>query len=348
MIAEHTTRPSISVIVPVYNGGQNFSICLSCLSVLVPAPLEVIVVDDCSNDGSGQLAAERGFSIQHTVARCGPARARNLGARLAQGEILFFVDADVALAPDAIDRLTGAFMWDPAPAAVFGSYDDAPAAPNFLSQYKNLLHHYVHQTAREDASTFWAGCGAIRRDVFLGLGGFAESYREPSIEDIELGYRLMRAGYHIRLLKALQAKHLKRWTVRSLLQSDIKQRALPWSELILSTGGLVDDLNTGWSGRLSVAATFGMVAALVLGVLWPPMLALAAGLAAALLALNWPLYMFFLRKRGGRFALAAIPWHWLYFLYSGLAFALAGGRHVLKVPGRRRERSRTGDGSGAE
>lgn len=114
-------------------------------------------------------------------------------------------------------------------AALIGSYDDAPGATNFLSQYRNLLHHYVHQTGNEEASTFWGACGAVRREVFLAMGGFDESYRQASIEDIELGYRLKRAGLKILLCKALQVKHLKRWEAGSLLKADFCYRALPWT-----------------------------------------------------------------------------------------------------------------------
>jgi GT2 family glycosyltransferase len=341
--------PTLSVIIPVYNGGQSFRICLASLTALLPSPHEIIVVDDCSADGSGQVAAESSARAVRTLARSGPAQARNLGARLASGDVLFFVDADVALACDAIALLTAVFRQEPDVAAVFGSYDDAPAAPNFLSQYKNLLHHYVHQNAREDASTFWAGCGAVRRDVFLGLGGFAERYREPSVEDIELGCRLKHAGYSIRLLKTLQAKHLKRWSALSLLRSDIMQRALPWSELILRDGRFVDDLNTGRSGRLSVALACGTVGCMAAALLALGRSGAATALASATAALgvlsvllNWQLYRFFGRQRGLRFALCAVPWYWLYHLYSGLAFAIAAVRHVVRSVRQRDAGSTTG------
>lgn len=215
-----------------------------------------------------------------------------------------------------------AFRREPDLAAVFGSYDDAPAATNFLSQYKNLFHHYVHQTACEEASTFFGACGAIRREVFLALEGYDKCYCEPAIEDIELGYRLKQAGHRIRLCKALQVKHLKRWGVVSLFKSDFFHRALPWIELILRDRRLINDLNLRLSSRVSVMLTYVFLGALVGACWWPGSLAVAGMLSLSLLALNAPLYRFFQRKRGLRFALQTIPWHWFYYFYSGLAFAI--------------------------
>jgi hypothetical protein len=244
--------------------------------------------------------------------------------------VLFFVDSDVVIPGDSVDKVRRSFLADPELRAVFGSYDDAPDARDFLSQYKNLLHHYVHQQGSPDASTFWAGCGAIRRDVFLSLGGFDESYATPSIEDIELGYRLRSAGCRILLRKDLQAKHLKRWTAASLLRSDFAQRALPWSRLILGGGGWVRDLNVSQASRICVFSAWIMVVALALAWVRPGLLALAAACGLLLLGVNLRLYHFFWRHRSGLFAIGAILWHWLYFLYSGLAFALAALERLLR------------------
>ncbi len=325
-----SAKPAISVIIPVHNGGVNFRRCLSGLAAAVPPPSEIIVVADGGTDGSWRLAEEFDTQVLRMPVPEGPARARNLGARTAQGDLLFFIDADVALPPDAIGQVVDAFEREPELTAVFGSYDDAPAATNFLSQYKNLLHHYVHQTAREEASTFWGACGAIRREVFLALGGFDERYRQPSIEDIELGYRLKRAGHRIKLCKALQVKHLKRWGVVSLVKSDFFHRALPWTELILRDRRFINDLNLRLSGRVSVMLTYGLLGALVGAWWWPGSLALAGALILALLALNAPLYRFFQRKRGLAFAIQTIPWYWFYYFYSGLAFAIGIVRYLFR------------------
>jgi GT2 family glycosyltransferase len=266
-----------------------------------------------------------------TPSRRGPAYARNLGAQQAEGEVLLFLDADVSAPPDIIGQVGAAFASEPGLSALFGSYDDAPAATDFPSQYRNLLHHYVHQTSQEEAFTFWTGCGAIRRQVFLDLGGFDEArYRAPSIEDIELGYRLAHAGHRVRLVKHIQVKHLKHWSRLEMVRCDFEQRALPWSRLILHHRRLANDLNIGWSSRLSVLAAGGLMASIAGAFFRPPFLALAGGFAIALIALNWRLYRFFAQARGTIFSVRAMPWHWLYFLTSGLAFCLALGENLLK------------------
>lgn len=326
----YTDAIAVSVIIPVYNGGESFRRCLSALANTIPSPLEIIVVADGDTDGSWLVAREFGVQVVRTNTRSGPAVARNLGACFAQGEVLFFVDADVVVRSDAIGQVVSTFEQEPDLAALIGSYDDAPAATNFLSQYRNLLHHYVHQTAREEASTFWGACGAVRREVFLEVEGFDDTYRQASIEDIELGYRLKQAGYRIRLNKALQVKHLKRWEMGSLLKADFYYRALPWTELICRNRSLINDLNLQVSNRLSVILVFGLLSAVIAAYWWSGFLAVALGICLALLFLNLPVYYFFWRKRGMRFALQVIPWHWFYYFYSGLAFIVGIVRYQLQ------------------
>lgn len=324
-----SARTAISIIVPVYNGGQSWTRVLDALAALDPAPDEILIVDDGSTDDSAPRARERGLTVLQTPApRSGPAIARNLGARHARGDILFFLDADILVYPDAVARVLAALM-DENVSAVFGSYDDAPDDPALLSQYKNLQHHYVHQHSARQATTFWAGCGAIRRDVFLECGGFDETYARPSIEDIELGYRLTRAGKKILLTPDLQVKHLKRWTLRAWLASDICDRALPWSELLARQTNVPRDLNLNaasrWSALLCWLGVFCFFAAFFSPALW----LVVAGCLVALVALNFDFYRFLYKKRGAWFALRAAPLHWLYFLYSSAVFGYVQLKHKL-------------------
>jgi GT2 family glycosyltransferase len=324
------TNLSISIITPVHNGGDNFRQYLSSLKQFAPPETETIVVAD-GDEESGDLARVDGMRVLEIINAGGPAKARNLGAKAATGDILFFLDADVTISEETIERVNRIFTREPDLAACIGSYDDSPGASNFLSQYKNLLHHYTHQTGNEEASTFWGACGAIRRDIFLKIGGFDENYRLPCVEDIELGYRLKQAEYKIKLCKDIQVKHLKRWGVFSLLRADFFYRAIPWTALILSHRQLNNDLNLQWSSRMSVVLAYTLLGALVAAWWWTGALFIAAAAIALLLIINYPVYQFFNRKRGMVFAIATIPWHWLYYLYSGLAFAIGIIRHTFNA-----------------
>jgi len=333
--------PQLSVVVPVRNGGLQLSRCLESLRVSEYTSFEVIVADDCSTDNTRQIIERYRARYLRMPQRVGPAGARNLGARHALGAIVVFVDADVVVPPDALGLIAQEFDRDPELAALFGSYDESPAWGSFLSQYKNLMHHYVHQISREQAVTFWAGCGAIRKDVFEQFGGFdAQRYRHASIEDIELGSRLASAGRKIRLNKQLQVKHLKKWTLRGLLRADILYRAIPWTRLIFETRNLPRDLNLTYASRISAGLTgllFLCIVALPFALVghlpWIGVRALGialAGMIAALLVLNWKVYAFFGRKRGWGFAAAAVAVHWFYYVSSGAVFLFCGAVHLAR------------------
>ena len=321
---------TVSVIIPVHNGGDKFRRCLLSVKALRTPPEEVIVVADGNSDGSWKLAEEFDMRVLKRPVSGGPARARNMGAHHAKGDILFFIDADVTIPEDAIEQVVNAFQNDPDLDALIGSYDDEPFESNFLSQYKNLLHHYVHQNSNKEASTFWGACGAIRRDVFLKMNGFDKTYRRPSIEDIELGYRLKQSDYKIHLITHIQVKHLKHWGILSLLKADFFYRALPWTDLILNKGRFIDDLNLKLSSRISVMAVFVLSLTLIgsMFTLW--LLIPTVFLLVLLIGLNWDLYRFFKDKRGLSFAVKTIPWHWFYFFYSGLAFAIGYVKYQTK------------------
>jgi glycosyltransferase involved in cell wall biosynthesis len=263
------TLPTVSVVIPAYNSAAQLQLCLEALALNTSAPLEVIVVDDGSTDSSREIAARFGVTSLTTGGRRGPAYARNLGARAAVGDVLFFLDSDVCADRDSLDIVRANFSTDPELDALIGSYDSDPSSPDFLSQYRNLMHAFVHQTGAELASTFWSGCGAIRRAVFLEHSGFDESYGRPAIEDIELGYRLIRAKRKIVLDRTLQVKHLKRWTFWGLVKTDVLDRGIPWTELILRDGVMPNDLNVQLSQRISVALVFVLLALSgVMAVLW--------------------------------------------------------------------------------
>ncbi len=310
----------ISVIIPVWNSSTTLVLCLEALRRSSIQPDELIVVDDGSEDNSAAVARAAGAEVLHTAKRSGPAAARNLGVSAATGDLVIFLDADITVHEDTLERLVGRFTRDATLDAVVGSYDDQPAAPGVVAQYKNLLHHYTHQNARAEAETFWSACGACRREVFLAVGGFDQSYGRPCIEDIEFGYRLRSAGYRIALDRSIQIKHLKHYRLAGMLRSDIFDRALPWTRLILRTRRMPNDLNLSLAQR--AAAALVVLGALALP-FCPGPFAIAAVAAVAVIgpvALNYRFFGFLARCRGLLFMLQTVPLHLLYYLYSVAAF----------------------------
>jgi hypothetical protein len=242
----------------------------------------------------------------------GPAEARNDAAREATGSVLVFVDADVVVHADALARLRTAFDVDPGLTAVFGSYDDGPSSPAVISQFRNLLHHQVHQTCPGEAGTFWAGLGAVRREAFLAVGGFdVDRYKVPSIEDIELGVRLVAAGGRIELHPKVQGTHLKHWTFWNMVRTDFLLRGIPWIELMLERRSAPTTLNLSPRERASTVLTVVMLPVVALRRPRP-----LAALFLTLLTINAGFYWTLIRRMGVIRALVGIGLHALHRLVA--------------------------------
>lgn len=334
--------PTISVVIPVLNGAESLKRCLEALKNSRTPALEHIVVDDGSSDNSREIAEAWGAVVLRTQGDAGPAAARNLGARRARGELLLFVDSDVCVRPDTLTRIQSRFAADPGIDALLGSYDDEPPAPGFVSQYKNLQHHYVHQRGRTDAATFWSGCGAIRAGVFQAAGGFSEAYARPCVEDIELGYRLRAAQRRIVLDPAIQVTHLKRYRLTTLWRSDIFDRALPWTQLILRSRNLPNDLNLASDQRVCGVLVVSGVALIPVCLATAAPVALAGLPLAVAILLNRDFCRFLSHKRGWFFAVRSIPLQLAYYLYSAGAFATGLALYLLAWPRRDRQEHTAG------
>ena len=295
------------------------------LAVVVPATDAPPTLDRCVAAIRGSTLPPDELAVQRSPAGAGPGLARNIGVAATRSELIVFVDADVVVHPDALARIESAFRDDPQLGALFGSYDDRPAAPGAVSRFRNLLHHHVHTTSAGPAETFWAGLGAVRRDAFDAVGGFdARRFPVASIEDIDLGMRLGVAGTPIRLDASIRGTHLKRWSLAAMVRTDLLRRGVPWARLLLETQRPSRSLNLSPRHRASAVAAFGLAAA---GVARRP---LAGGLAAvAIVALNRRFYGL-LRRRGG-FALAAagLPLHVVHHLTATAALGLAALEHAV-------------------
>jgi hypothetical protein len=316
--------PTLTAIVPASDAPATLGRCVAAIRDAADPPEEVIAVTE--------------------PAGIGPAAARNAGAATSNGQILVFVDADVIVHEDAFTRLRQAFASDPGLTAVFGSYDADPEAGDTVSTFRNLLHHHVHQAGAGPAATFWTGLGAVRREAFEEVGGFDEElFSEPraSVEDIDLGLRLVARGARAELDPRVQGTHLKQWTLSEMVKVDFARRGMPWVALLLrnrnggrtvqAEGGMPQPgsvLNLGWSHRLSALACLVGAMAVLMRRPWVAVLS-----AVALLGLNRPFYALLGRRLGMRGMVAGVGLHAVHHL-TAVSSAPAGA--VLYLQWRQR------------
>jgi hypothetical protein len=297
---------TLSVIIPATDQPQSLERAVRAIEGANFPPEQVIIVDQPAGIVSSA--------------------ARNIGAKQAEEEILVFVDADVEVHANAFERIRAAFDEHPELSAVFGAYDDEPDGGSVVSDFRNLLHHHVHHEGMGPASTFWTGLGAIRRTAFLELGGFDETV--AWIRDIELGMRLRGTGGAILLDPSIQGKHLKHWTLSSMVETDLLRRGVPWLRLVLEGRADPTSLNLSWRHRVGTGASVLLVTSIARR---RPRLATAA--LAVLAVVDGRFYALLLRRGGPKMLAAGLPLHVLHRLTAVAAVPIALAEHVVEGRG---------------
>jgi GT2 family glycosyltransferase len=314
--------PPLGIVVTAHRYGPMLVECLDGVARLDPPPVQVVVAIDGRCPQITDTARGRGFEVVEFENALGVSAARNAGAARVGAPFVAFLDSDVVPKVDFVLKAFAALRSQPGAVAAMGSYDDSPAAPGVVSRYRNLLHHFTHQHGNREAQTFWAACGICDAEVFRSEGGYDERYALPSIEDIELGYRLRRAGHRIALDPTWQIKHLKKWTWRDLVFTDIGRRAIPWTLLLLREGRLDNDLNIDTRSRRSALMVVGALASLPASFVSLWFLSIPLACLGSAIFLNRRFYRFLAQKGGWAFAAGAIPLHLFYFLAATIGWVL--------------------------
>ena len=320
-------RPQLSIVVPVFNGASTLGACLRAL-LSAPGPLrEIIMVDDASQDNSVKIAKELGIYPIVFHANRGCTDARNEGVKHARAPILVFVDCDVVIHSDALERVAKFFSENQDHTAIFGSYDATPAAPQFVSQYRNLLHHFTHQSETSKAETFWTGLGAVRRSAFDQIGGFRREY--GPIEDVAFGLELVDSGFRIALDPRLLGTHLKRWTLYSMIKTDIFDRAVPWATMVLNRRRFTNALNTSTPHKISVISTMLFPVSLAASLQFPYLWVVTAVCLLIMAATNARIIKHYIEERGLLFGIGVIPLQFIHQLCAGIGFGIAAAKHAI-------------------
>jgi glycosyltransferase involved in cell wall biosynthesis len=191
--------------------------------------MEVIIVDDCSTDDTVEIVKKYPVRVIELEKNVGPAKARNIGAREAKGDIIFFLDADVIVLDGTIQEVKDYFDKNPAANCVIGICATEPLNKGFVPAYMAMFE-YIHLigTPENKVSVFAPRCGALRRDFFLKIGGYNESYKGADVEDFELARRINRTDCII-LNQKIRVRH-QFATFQQAIKNYFK-RAVMWVHL---------------------------------------------------------------------------------------------------------------------
>lgn len=314
-------NPLVTVIVPNYNYASTLGRCLQGIRAQTYSPLEILVADDCSTDNSVAVAESMGVSVISTPRNSGQAVARNLGAAHANGEILFFVDSDLVLEPDAVANAVAILEGDPKIGAICGIEDPVPLIRDkMLKEYRALQYHYWSLTPDGVVSFLFSAMFAIRADVFAAVGPFDPRLRWS--EEVEFGHRLNVHGYEVRLTADMGGRHDPDATLRGLLRK-LFHRGRVRVPLYARKREFARGFETAsriWSSLAAFFAVPAVALPIAFGWAWTavPVLLLAISIAA-----DGGMYKFVLAERGPIFSVYYASVHFLVNL-TITAAAIAG------------------------
>lgn len=269
-----SNHPSVSVIVPCHNAEKTLGACLDSIYSQTFQIHEVIVVDDSSSDQSIGIARSypRGNGppcrlIENTVNR-GVSFTRNAGVAASTGEILFFLDSDEALAPDAVANavalLADGYDFVHGIIAPEPLFDDGP-----IEWYRTLHAYWWRKRGLGQVRTAFFAQAAMPRSVFDAVGPFDESLRDS--EDLEYSDRLA-PGRRILLTDRVVARHDEVDRLGPLLSEQFRR-----AQLLVPTV-----LAAKRKGRASLTANRPLgIAAVGLGLLTAPLALLGPAWLAA-------------------------------------------------------------------
>ncbi|MBB5828516.1 glycosyltransferase family 2 protein [Micromonospora carbonacea] len=286
----------VSVVIPNYNYEKTLGACLDAVFAQTHRPYEVIVVDDGSTDRSRDIAARYPCRVVDGGGNRGVSAARNIGARAATGDILFFVDSDVALRADAIANALAVLAADPSCGCVHGTYDTQPLYDDGPIEHYKVLHaHWWRRRSVGRVNTAIFALAAVRRSAFLAAGQFHEELRDA--EDVEYSERLARVT-GIRLTDTVVGRHDDCARFGDMLREQYR-RSLP---LAAFAGA-----HRMRAGSVAVNPALGVLAAplvlatLPLGLLHPALLAVPLACFGLFLLADPGLLPFVRRERGTAF-----------------------------------------------
>ena len=318
--------PDVSVVIPAYNSEKTLRPCLRSVLAQTHPPAEIIVVDDRSTDHTREIAREFPIVLIEQSFNRGPAAARNAGVRHSRHPVLFFVDSDGDLAPDAIENALRILVEEPDVGCVHGIYRTEPLLSaghgTAVESYLLLHHHFWRCRAAGRVRSAFFALAAIRREVFDEIGLFDEKLRAS--EDVEFSDR-MAGRYSIVMTPEVAGRHDDDSRLWGMLGKQFRRSQLLIPVALHERGpaGLRANRPTALLAAALTAATLPLAA------VWLPLLTLPVLCAALFVCADPALVRFVRRRRGAAFVPVFLSLHFLIQLAIVGGAVVGGLKHLV-------------------
>lgn len=309
------TFPTVSMVIAARNAASTLAASIEAALGSRYPHFEVVVVDDASDDESAAIAARYPCRLVRLPRWRGATAARNTGAEIASGEILFFTDADCQVEPDALVLAVAALARTKGPTVVGGTYTPIPADRGFYSAFQSVfINHF--ETARAVPDYVSTHALAIRAADLAAMGGFPD-IGLPILEDVAFSHRFRRNGGALVMRPDLLVRHYFGFDLRGSLANAVR-KTRHWVAYSLEACDLLADSGTASRAlKLTVAGHAVVVSCLALAaVLGTP--GLLVGVTALLpgLVASRRLFVSFRRHLGRRVAVAATLYYLLVYPFA--------------------------------
>jgi len=318
-------NPNVSVIVPNYNSSKTIRKCIKAVLSNDYSNFECIVVDDCSTDNSIDLINDLTCKVISTYKNQGPAYARNIGAKNAKGDIIFFVDSDLILLSNAVSEAVKTLRGNKDVGGVIGIYSSIPANNTFVAKVMAIKKRTDFFGVKKTTCISGA-ITALRKKVFLEFGGFDTRFKGADVEDFDLGHKITEK-YSLIFNPKIQGRHYFPGLWKAC--KNFYKRSSQWFSIFIKC----KRFDTGAASKKGAASsiTSGLVTpSLFVSALWPPALIIFLLLLSLFILLNKNFFKQSIKQEGTIFVIRSIPVLCILFNAAFLGSALSIPKTLLR------------------
>ncbi|EKE14833.1 MAG: hypothetical protein ACD_12C00273G0007 [uncultured bacterium] len=319
---------NLSIIIPTHNSQNTIKPLLTSIDNSPSVNfkrLEVIVIDDKSKDETVKIikGIKKNLKFQLLILNCkvnvGPAKARNLGSKKAKGKYLLFLDGDVELKNMTLRNIFK-IINNGKVKAFTGIWDYHQKTTNFFPQFKALRDWSYWFAERAEYSHYYlfsTRIAGIEKKLFKKLNGFIEDYKEPTVEDIELTYRIEKLA-KIKFVSNIIVKH----EFENFLPIAIKyfKRSRDWIKIYLKRFRF-DPVTTSKREAFKSILCSVLIFLLLMSVLFKFLIIPSIILFLIFAFLEFKFWRLIFQKKGFLFLLKAIPTSIILYQFINLGAA---------------------------